>query len=110
MVTIGIEKHLGTITIHKQRCLENINKLYKSDGKCDDQQQYNAIIESVMVSTPEIFTYNSPMSPCPYVAVKNTSSRKSLHIFTGVLDVKQKTAVRQVCAAKSNRKATIDKS
>ena len=60
-----------------------------------------------MVSTPEIFTYNSPMSPCPYVAVKNTSSIKSLHIFTGVLDVKQKTAVRQVCAAKSKRKATI---
>ena len=30
-------------------------------GKCDDQQQYKAIIEAAMVSTPEGFYDKSPM-------------------------------------------------
>ena len=33
--------------------MENNNKLYKVSGKCNYQQQYKAIIEAEMVSTPE---------------------------------------------------------
>ena len=58
-----------------------------------------------MVSTPEGFTDNSPrysMTPTP---VNKTSARKSLCLFTIILDVKNKTVIRQVGAAKSRLKA-----
>ena len=45
------------------------------------------------------------MSPGDSVTVINPNARKSLRLFTGVLDVKNKTDVRQVGAAKSKRKA-----
>ena len=82
----------------------NISKLDTSAGKCDDQLQFKAIIEASLVYTPEIFTDNSPMSPGPPMIVKIFSARKSLCLFTEVLDVK-KTDVRQVGATKSKRKA-----
>ena len=53
-----------------------INKLYKSSGKYDNKQQYKGNIETEMVFTPGVFTDNSPMSPGPYMTVKNTSARK----------------------------------
>ena len=46
-----------------------------------------------MVSTPEIFTENIPIPHGPPVTVRNPSARKSLHLFTEVLDVKNKTIV-----------------
>ena len=57
-----------------------------------------------MVSTPDGFTGNSPMSPRKSVTVKNTSARKSLCHFFEALDVKPKTSVCRFCAAKSKRK------
>ena len=42
---------------------DKINKLYKSAGKYDDQKKYKLIIEESVVSTPEGFTDNSPISP-----------------------------------------------
>ena len=60
-----------------------------------------------MLSTPEGFTDNSPMLTGPSVTVKNSSARKSLRQLTELLYVKNKTAVRQLCADKSNRKALI---
>ena len=60
-----------------------------------------------MVSTPNKFTENNPIPPCPYMTVKNTSARKWLCLFTEVLDVKKKTAVRRVGADKSKRKEII---
>ena len=36
--TIGIELSLSNNTIYEHKCLEKIKKLYKQDGKCDDQQ------------------------------------------------------------------------
>ena len=45
------------------------------------------------------------MSPGPPMIVINPSARKSLHLFTEVLDAKNKTTVRQVGADKSKRKA-----
>ena len=47
--------------MYEHKCLENINESYKSAGKFDEQQQYKAILEAAMVSTPEFFTENSPM-------------------------------------------------
>ena len=61
MVTIGVEQSLSDRNFYKHRCLENINKLYKSACKCDDQKQYKAIIESEIVSISEGITKNSPM-------------------------------------------------
>ena len=52
-------------------CIENINKLYKYSGKCDYQQQYKAILEAEMVSTPEVLTDNSPIQPGPFVTIKS---------------------------------------
>ena len=37
----------------------NINKLYKTVGKYDDQQQYKSMIEKASVSTPEGCNGNS---------------------------------------------------
>ena len=49
---IGIDPSLSNNNIYEHKCLENIKKLYKQAGKCDDQQQFKDIIEAAMVSTP----------------------------------------------------------
>ena len=41
----------------------NNQGVIKSACKYDDQQQYTAILESEMVSTPEVFTSRSSTSP-----------------------------------------------
>ena len=38
-----------------------IKKLYKSSGNVDDQQQYKAILEALMVSNTDRFTDNSTL-------------------------------------------------
>ena len=81
-----------------------IKKLYKSYGKFNDQKQYKDTIESAIVYTPKVFTDNIPMSPDPYTTIENPSANKSLHQFSEVLNVKQKTDVRRLGASKSNRK------
>ena len=96
--------------MYEHRFMENIKKSYKSAGKCDDQQQYKAIIVSSMVSTTEVFNDNSPMSPSQYMNVKNPIAINSLHQFLDTLEVKPKTDVRMFCAAKSKRKAIIEDS
>ena len=98
--TIGIDKSLSNNDLYEYKCLENINKLYKQGGKCDDQKQFKDILEAAMVSTPEGFTNDSPISPMTSTPVKKTSARKSLCLFTNILDVKDKTATRRVGAAK----------
>ena len=57
-----------------------------------------------MVSTPKIFTDNSPMPPGTSMIGRNPISRNSLCIFTEVLGVKNRTATYQVGAAKPKRK------
>ena len=54
----------------------NIKKLYKTAGKCDGQQQYKAMLEAEIVSTPERFTNHSTMTPNPYLSKKQISARK----------------------------------
>ena len=58
-----------------------------------------------MVSTPEGFTNDSTIYPMTSKPVKKPSTRKSLCLFTNILDVKKKTDTRQVGFAKSKRKA-----
>ena len=71
---IGIEPSLSNNTIYEQKWLENIKNLYKQAGKCDDQQQFKDILEADMVSTPEVFTENSPISPRKSTLVKKPSA------------------------------------
>ena len=58
-----------------------------------------------MVSTPELFTDDSPISPMTPTLVKKPSVRKSLNIFTDMLDMKKKTVICQFRASKSKIKA-----
>ena len=56
-----------------------------------------------MVSTPKGFTNVSPISPMKSTPVRKTSSRKSLCMFTNILDVKN-PSYRRFRAAKYKRK------
>ena len=47
-----------------------------------------------MVSAPEGFTDDSPISPMTSTQVNKTSARKSPCLFTDIFDVKKKTATR----------------
>ena len=53
MTTIGFDPPLSNSSLYEHRCLGNINHSYKSASKCNDQQQYKAIIKSEMGSNPE---------------------------------------------------------
>ena len=85
--------------------MNNIKKIYQHAGKCDDQQNIKDIIDAAMVSTPEGVTYDIPNMPMTSTPVKKPSARKSLFLFTNILDVKKKTAKRRIVAEKSKRKA-----
>ena len=74
MVAITIGLLFSNSELHEHICLENVKNLYKSDFKCDYQQQYKYIIEAEIVSTPEGFSDNSPISPGPYVTLKKPSA------------------------------------
>ena len=46
MVTIGVDQSLSDCEIiYEHRCLENINKPYKTAIQCDYKQQYKAILK-----------------------------------------------------------------
>ena len=85
--------------------MNNIKKIYQHTGKCDDQHNLKYIIEAALLSTPELFTDKSPNVRMPSKPVKNISARKSLCLFTNILDVKPTTAKRRFVAAKSRRKS-----
>ena len=97
MVTIGVYQSLSNSALHKYICLGNINKLYKSYVKFDYQKIYKAIIEAAMVSIPGVFADNSPMSPGPYVTVKNPNASKSFHKFSGLFYVKKNLRIQVRC-------------
>ena len=46
-----------------------------------------------MVSTPEGFTDNSPISPMKSILMNKPSARKSLCMFTNISDVKKMLAI-----------------
>ena len=53
--TIGIDQSLSNNAIFVHKCLQNIKKLYKHAGKCNDQKKFKDILGDAMVSTPEWF-------------------------------------------------------
>ena len=66
--SIGTDQSLSNSDLFEHICIQNIKKLYKHAGKCDDQKQLKYILESTMVSIPKLFTNNSPrytMNPKP---------------------------------------------
>ena len=58
-----------------------------------------------MVSTPEVFTDNSPMYYVTSVPLKQPNVRKSLRQFSEILDVKPKTAFHWLYVDKPKRKS-----
>ena len=92
--TIGIDLSLSNNALYEHKYLQNIKKLYKHAGKCDDQQKFKDILGTSVVSNPEGLTYNSPISPMTSTPVNKPSARKSLCLFTNIFYVKNKTAIR----------------
>ena len=58
-----------------------------------------------MVYTIEERTYDIPSFPMTQTTVKTPSARRSLCLFTNILNVKKKTAIRRVESAESKRRA-----
>ena len=94
--TIGNQPSLSNNSIYEHKCLKNTKILYKQAGKCDNQQQFKDILEATMVSNPELLIYNSPISSMKPTPVKKPSARKSLCMFTNILDVNKKNSYCRV--------------
>ena len=56
---------------------------------CADQKQFKDILLVDMVSTPKGLANNSPISPMTSTPVKKARDRKSLCLFTNILDMKK---------------------
>ena len=52
MKTIGIEQSLCKSFYFEHKCLNNIKKIYKHSGKCDNQQNLKDILDADIVLTP----------------------------------------------------------
>ena len=68
-------------------------------------KQSKDIIDAAILSTPEGVTDNSPNVHMASKPVKKPCDRKSLCLFTNILDVNPKAAKRRFVAAKSKRKS-----
>ena len=90
--TIGIDQSSFTRSYFEHRCMDNIKKIYQHAGPA-------------MLSTPEGVTDNIPNVPMKSTPVKKLISRKSLCLFTNILDVKPKTAKCRFVEVKPKRKA-----
>ena len=80
--------------------MNNIKNIYQHTGKCDDQQNLKDIIDAAIISIPEGVTDNSPNVNMISTPVKKPSTRKSLCLFTNILDVITTTAKRRFVAEK----------
>ena len=105
MKTIGVDQSSFTRASFEHQCMNNIKNIYQHAVKFDDQQNLKYILESALLSTPDGFTDNSPNVPTISTPVKKPSARKSLCLFTTILDVKPKRAKRRFVAEKSKRKS-----
>ena len=85
--------------------MNNIKKIYQHAGKCYYQQKLKDILDADMVSTTEGVTYDGPNMPMASTPVKKPSARKSLCLFTNILNIKNKTAKCFIGAAKSKRRS-----
>ena len=105
MVAIWVDQSLSNSDFYEHVGLKNINNLYKTAGKCEDQQKYKTMFEAEMVSTPEGYNDNIPMTPNPSVSTNNHIARKSLRQFTETFYIKHKTVFCRFSADKSKRRA-----
>ena len=64
-----------------------MKKIYQHAGKCDDQQNLKDILDAAMVSIPEGVIYDIPNVTMKSTPVKKPSARKSLYLFTKILNV-----------------------
>ena len=69
-------------------CEQHKIYIYRHAGKCDDQQNIKYILDDDMVSTPEGVKDNSHNVTITSTPVKKSSARKSLCLFTNILDAK----------------------
>ena len=67
--------------------MNNTKNIYQHAGKCDDQKNLNNILDVAMVYTPEEITYVSPILRKIPTTVNKSSARKSLCLFSNILDV-----------------------
>ena len=104
MKTIGIDQSSCTRSSFEHIRMNNIKKIYQHAGKCDDKQKIKDIIYDDILSTPEVVTDNNPNLHMTSTPVKKISARKSLCLFTNILDVQHKTAKRRFVAAEYRRK------
>ena len=100
MESIGIDLSSFARSSFEHRCMNNIKNIYQHAGKCDDQQNLKYIIDAAILYTPEGVTDNSPNVHMTSKPVKTPSARKSLCLFTNILDVKPTTAKRRFVAEK----------
>ena len=84
--------------------MNNIKNIYQHAGKIDDQQNLKDILEASLLSTPQGVIDNSTNVYMTSTSVNIPSARKSLCLFTNILDVKNKTEKRCIGAAKSKRR------
>ena len=105
MKTICIDRSLFNMYTFEHRCMNNIKYIYQHPGKRDDQKKLKDLLEAALLSNPEGFTDNSNNVHISSTPVNKPSARKSLCLFTNILDVKPKTSKRCFVAAKYRRKA-----
>ena len=87
MNNISIDQSLCNSSSLEQKCLDNIKEIYQHAGKCDNQQNLKGVLYAATVSTPEEVTNYSPNVPMTSTPVKKLSARKSLFLFTNILNV-----------------------
>ena len=75
--------------IYEHKCLENIEDYTNKLVSVTTSKKIKYIIEAAMVSTPEGFAKNSPISPMISTPIKKPSAQKSLCMFTKKFEVKK---------------------
>ena len=105
MNTIGIDQSLCKRSYFEHKFLNGIKKIYQHAGKCDEQQNLKYILDADMMLTPEGVKYESPNVPITSTPVKKLSARKSLCLFSNILNDKKRTSKRRIGAAKSKRRS-----
>ena len=96
MKTIGIDQPLCKRSYFEQKKFNNIKMIYQHAGKLDDEENLKDILDDAMVLTPEGVIDNSPNVPMISTPFQKLTARKSLCLFTNILNVKKKTAKSRV--------------
>ena len=71
--TIGIDQSLRKTILYEQKFLQNINKLYKHSGKCDNQKISNILLRLLWF----LLLKDSPIT-VPYIPWNHPQPRKQV--------------------------------